>query len=265
MFSKIIVLIVSLILFIGCGSSGSDKNSLEFSKENPSNTTRKNDKNNTVIQNLISMANSGELEGVRYICVGDSTRVDSDRDHQEVLFNDLNRTLVKNNVDAYLLARGSHMLKEFIDESMHPTWKDVVEKIPGDGSNTIVEFSLGINDLFEYKMTKSEQIPEATALIKSRLIEALNLIKIAKPKTNILLVSPNPLKDWIQGTKTYTDAYKQVSQELNLELVNFAENIMPPRDNNENSEWESWYIDGVHFSEYGLHQVSDYILSQIVL
>jgi lysophospholipase L1-like esterase len=213
------------------------------------------------IQDLIQKSKDGVVDNVTYLCVGDSTRVKSNRDKAHLLFADINNTLSTYGVTSYLLARGGHELKEFIEESSYPTLSDVVKLIPSNGESTIVEFSLGLNDLFHMNVTKRDQIDLATDTIKSRLVESINLIKSQKPETTILLVSPNMLKDWSQGTKICLDAYKEVSEELDLEFINFVDNIMP-KYGDENLK--NWFLDGVHFSEYGLHQVSSYILSRIL-
>ncbi len=235
------------------------------------------------IQDLIKKSRDGVFNDVTYLCVGDSTRAFSDGvdgDYSQKMFERLKESLDEYNVSSILLARGSQELLHFLELKFEagvvrtPTYKDVINATPGTGEHTIIDFSLGINDLWDLNIQTREDMVDAEAVIKDRVIQAIELILLDKPDVNIVLTSPNPLLDWEGGSNIYLNVYKEVSSELNLPLINYVDNIMPPRNPDINDtaseEFQAWYrhedtgIDPIHFSEFGLYKVADYILEQIL-
>jgi hypothetical protein len=216
------------------------------------------------IKQLLQDSKDGLVSDVTYICVGDSTRAKSDVTHAEHLFNTISDKLDGYNVNSILKARGSHTLREFLDESNTPTISDVISKIPGDGSTTILDMSLGYNDFpYETELAKESHQDEVKDIIKDRLIEAIDKILEAKPNTHIYLTSPNPNYNWDLPTRVVQKAYHEVADEMNLPFVDFVSNLMNGYIGYEAS-YNNWYIDNVHFSTYGLDLVSDYIFSKIL-
>ena len=175
----------------------------------------------SVIQNLIASGNA------IYICVGDSTRAGPlspyDDPHSpydgEHLFDTLKSALDDYNVTSYLYAKAGQEAKQFNLETQSPTWSDVAAIIPNDGSNTIVDISLGINDLFSAANNYSGTVAD----IKSDLTSAINKIKAQKPQTHFLLTMPNP-KDptadsAVAQSTILRTAYRELSDELALPLI----------------------------------------------
>ncbi len=165
----------------------------------------------SAIQNLIASRNA------TYICVGDSTRANSNTYDGGHLFDTLKAHLDDYNTNSILEARVGHEAKQFNLATQSPTWQEIVSLIPGDGSTTIVDISLGINDLF------------TGADIKANLKEAINKIKAQKSQTHFLLTMPNP-KDptadaATQQSNILKTAYTELSNELNLPLVNIQDEI----------------------------------------
>jgi len=233
------------------------------------------------IKALLKDAKDGNIQNARYICLGDSTRAKSDVQYSERYFNAVKKALNGYNVHSILEARGNHRLEQFLDESMHPTLGDVLNDIPGDGSTTLLDLSLGVNDLF-HENDKHKEDPlyftkysdEYKKIIKDRLIEAITKIRESKPKTSIFLVTPNPIREWEDATEFLVEIYKEVAQEQNLPLANFTHDKMKDgMTTDEENEFDDWYrnnhrskdgIDGIHFSDKGLKELSDYVLSKIL-
>jgi len=224
------------------------------------------------IKSLLKDAKAGKIQNVTYICLGDSTRAISDVQHSEKYFNAIKNALNSYNVNSILEARGSHMLMQFLDGSEHPTLADVLDDIPADGSTTLLDISLGVNDLFHENDLHEDEGPfaftnhkaEYKQIIKGRLVEAINKIRESKPKTSIFLVTPNPTRDWEGGTKFMLEIYKEVANEMALPLADFVDDVMEGGETTEEGEFDDWYRDGIHFSDKGLKELSDYVLSKIL-
>ncbi len=192
----------------------------------------------SAIQNLIASGNA------IYICVGDSTRAGplSPYDNPpspydgEHLFDTLKSALDDYNVTSYLYAKAGQEAKQFNLETQSPTWSDVTAIIPNDGATSIVDISLGINDLF----SEANKYSGTVANIKSDLVSAINKIKAQKPQTHFLLTMPNP-KDpaadsAIEQSNTLKTVYRELSDELHLPLIdtqgelNFTHDMFQQKD-----------------------------------
>jgi len=223
------------------------------------------------IKAFLLASKKGEVADATYICLGDSTRAVSDVQNSQRYFNHIRDALKDYNVNSILEARGSHMLKEFLDESEHPTLGEVIDDIPNDGSSTILDLSLGVNDLFHENDLHESEGPfaftthkdEYKKIVKGRLKKAINKIRAAKPNTSIFLVTPNPTRDWEGGTHFMLNIYKEVSRELNLPLADFVDERMHGGDT-ESGDYDDWYRDGIHFSDKALDKLASYVLSKIL-
>ena len=227
------------------------------------------------IQDMIKRSGNGSLQNVTYICIGDSTRVytttpEGKHNLSRHIFEDINASLSNYNVTSYLVAEGGLMFKTFngdphytLEERNRP-WinvQEAIDHIPGDGSTTFVDVSMGSNDysaLFHLGYTPTQIYQE----MKKQMLRMIDTIKKAKPKTKFLLTATNPYKDWDIASKSYLNLYKEVSKTLNIPFLNFVEDIMPPRDS---TKFKAWYLDGIHFNDtIGLPAVSQYILDKIL-
>lgn len=304
---RMVFLLFLMFLFIGCGGSSSnepimnDSNSSAAVVSDTNGSERKLilDDNKSVqneektiveltgfakIQDLIKKSRDGLLSDVTYICVGDSTRAKSKEDQAHKMFERVKATLDTYKVNSILKARGSQELSHFLELKLEegkvrkPTYRDVILATPGSGATTIVDMALGINDLWDLNIHTKDDMADAVGIIKDRLLQAIELIQASKPDINFVLTSPSPLLDWTEGSEIYAQVYKEVSAELDLPFIDYVDNIMPPRVQDENSTsiaFEDWYRleptkkepdhrDPIHFSEYGLNKVADYILEHIL-
>jgi hypothetical protein len=204
------------------------------------------------IHQLISNASQGLINNATYICVGDSTRAESKYQGQ-YLFYTLRDSLKQYHVKSYLLAKAGHEVKRFVDESNSPTWRDTVALIPGNGENTIVDISLGINDYWNMNPTT----------IKPNLRTAINKIRSKKPHTHFILTMPDRIYNNEKMTNDLRLIYIELAQEMHLPLNNVVDGVMPEQS----STPYSWYRnDGfnVHLSREGQRVVAQFILGNIL-
>ncbi len=266
MLQKLVITLISLILFIGCGDNTANTVANESTLEQAVEQVATEESTTKVvydnsIQELLHLSKEGTIQDVTYICIGDSTRAISEDTQAQLLFDKVALSLDDYHVTSYLQARGNHTLDDFINETISPTWSETVALIPNEGESTIVDISLGVNDFFALNISSTDQFLAATETVKERLLTAINLIKSQKPKTTFFLTSPNPAKEWEQGAQLYQNAYIEVAREEGYLFVNFVDTIMPAYDD---AGFSEWYHDEIHFSRYGLEQVADYILLNIL-
>ncbi len=268
---------------------------LNFQKEDESTSTititvkkpplvlENNDSTFTTIQKMIQPSNEGTLKDVTYICVGDSTRAltttpEGKINHSDNIFKDINAQLQNYNVTSYLDAQGGLTFKGYLGRGAYledsRDWiniQNTINKIPADGYTTIVDISLGVNDLsgldqiYPYKEYPSYYNNDYYFFrneIKNLLLETIQDIRNAKPKVKIMLTTPNPMRDWPEGAGIYQRVYREVAQEEHIPLANFVDEIMPAAGT---TAFKNWYLDNIHFNtSVGLPQVSNFILGKIL-
>ncbi len=179
------------------------------------------------IKTLLLQSKYGVVQGARYICVGDSTRANGKPYYGGTVFREIQKSLDPYNVDSYLRARAGHEAKQFNTESnsstLSPTWDEIVDLIPDDGNTTIVDISLGINDLWDGGTIDS---------IKQDLRQSIEKIKARRAKTLFMLTMPfarkgSAVADSIASQYSYIlkEAYKELSDDLDLPLVDIQESM----------------------------------------
>jgi lysophospholipase L1-like esterase len=242
-----------------------------------------NDSTFSTIQKMIELSKEGTLANVTYICVGDSTRAltttpDGLINHSDNIFKDIDAQLHNYNVTGYLDSQGGLTFKAYLGRGTYledgRTWINIqktIDKIPADGYTTIVDISLGVNDLSgldqlytkdEYPSYYENDYYFFRDTIKSLLLETIHRIQEKKPKVKIMLTSPNPMRYWKNGSGIYQRVYKEVAQEEKIPLANFVDEIMPAAGT---TEFENWYLDNIHFNRsVGLPKVSNFILGKIL-
>ena len=175
-----------------------------------------------------------------YISVGDSTRAA----YGQYVYKTVSKKLHKLGYRTKLMAKSGYQLRQFTQGDGYPSVYDVIDSIDGDGSRVIVNISLGIND---YGKSKYE--------IKELLKSAIRKIKDEKPKTLIVLTTPNKLLHNSSHTHDIDAAYSEVSSELGLKLIWAGHDF----DSN------YYNSDGVHPNESGQKRVASSVLSGLSL
>ncbi len=206
------------------------------------------------IKTLINDAKNTLVTDATYICVGDSTRADDGKHGGEYLYYQVRDTLKQYNVNSHLLAKSGHTMRDFAGDIFTPNWKDAVNLIPGNGEHSIVDISLGINDVWNSNIMYN---------ISSNIESAISKIRAYKPKTIFILTMPNRQYNDDQNTQIMRNSYIQTAQELNIPLINVIDSLMPTKEETS----YSWYKkDGlnVHLSQEGQKLIADFILDNIL-
>ena len=198
----------------------------------------------TKVHNLIKRGNS------HYVVVGDSTRASFGA---SLIFTNIRNAFQKYNLKVSLNAQGGYSVSQFLNPALnqYPHYKKVINLIQGNGNTSIVDISLGVNDISRNTSSK-----ELERLIK----KAIRLIKDAKPKTTFLLTSPNAFLNNKTNTEKTINAYRNLSNELNIPLINFHDNIY---SNYTRTQQQALYRDGIHYSKHGTEVQANYIVNQL--
>ena len=136
--------------------------------------------------------------GATYINVGDSTRADDPHYHNGEIFAQVSAAL-GGGVDSHLQATPGHTAKVWNGEGDSLTWRQTLGEIPNDGSTTVVNIALGINDMRYFGDKKA---------LKSDLLAGVEKILAQKPATHFMFTMPNRM------VGLESDAYIQVYKEL---------------------------------------------------
>ena len=270
----------TIVLILNYQKSNQSTNAITITVENS--ILDINDSTFGTIQEMIRRSKNGQLADVTYICVGDSTRAYTvlpentdytklDRyNHSEKIFEDINNSLQNYAVDAYLMSEGGLEFKTFLggdpyDSNDSREWikiQDVIALIPGDGNTTIIDISLGVNDLSGLHSLYGFQEDRLRNDIKDMMRTTIYQFRQAKPKVKIMLTSPNPYRDWQSGGRVYQDAYKEIAQEEHLPFANFVDEKMPAFGTD---AFLSLYHDNIHFSiNGGIKKLSTFLKEKIL-
>lgn len=183
-----------------------------------------------------------------YFSVGDSTRAMVGnpvfRLLREVLKNEYNAVCVLQAKSGQKTEHWSLHTKGL--QGSNPTVEDLIKIIPGDGTNCIVDISLGIND-----STPSANTAEDVATF---LKEGIDLIKAAKPNVTFIYTSPNLISTKTHNTKM-REAAKILLEDKDIGFIDVTNNVLE-------DYWNIYYTDNLHPNADGYRAIAAYILSQ---
>ncbi len=227
------------------------------------------------IKTLLQKAKTGEIDGVTYISVGDSTRANDPHYNNGEIFEIVSTKLDEYGVNSILQAQAGHSARRWNNYedagtlAGYPTWEDTVAQIPDDGNTTILNISLGINDA---RYTGSQE--KETILF--HLGQAIDKVLEAKPNTHIILTMPNKMvgkeendgdnHDLDHESKEVYDAYMELAQNYPMidvmdELFGGETDMSMYRAADEEEYGEGV---GIHLSSKGQKAVADLILKTIL-
>jgi lysophospholipase L1-like esterase len=203
------------------------------------------------LEQLVSDA-LNNVSNINYIVSGDSTkegRYQQTKQYYADLLNQLNIQYVDNSVGGLDADEWITGIDQASSNTINETVDQAISQTPGSGENTILEFSLGINDYF-----RDPNLLEASLLATMK--QGLDMYIAARPKTEIILVSP------VHFNASHSDKlnriYTQLATDYGFKLIN-VEAITKPFYHTDN-----FYIDYVHPSAGGARRIVNYIMSQIV-
>ncbi len=179
--------------------------------------------NDSIAEAPINVVDSNHLKNLiksgeaTYICVGDSTRaIDVSGYDGGHVFETVKGALSVYGVKSLLFAKHGYTARNFNNEKVGVVWFDwneIKNSIPNDGATTIVDITLGINDIRYYNDHN----------ISNDLSKAILKIRNEKPKTNFLLTMPNKIVSqkahFEEKSKLISKAYFKVSQDLGLPII----------------------------------------------
>ncbi|MEE9336896.1 MAG: SGNH/GDSL hydrolase family protein [Methylococcaceae bacterium] len=207
------------------------------------------------LQHLIDDA-VNEVREINYIVAGDSTkegRYEQTKQYYAEILRQLNIQYVDNSVGGLDASEWISGVDSQHGYHINETVAQAISQTPGlgdnKGENTILEFSLGINDYF-----RDGNLPEATFL--ETIKQGLDLYIAACPKTEIILVTP--VHFHALHSAKLNNIYAALSAHYGFKLIDVEAVTKPVYHSN------NFYIDYVHPSAGGARRVVNYILNEIV-
>lgn len=204
------------------------------------------------IHQISRQAVNGVNDNVTFIRIGDSTRsmLSSEwQTYDELIFKQLNMSYYNN-------ADPAQTADDWLNNIDQNTLNQFIENCSGvDGEDTIVEFSLGLNDYTSYGDT-----PTVKPQVKQILLDCVDAIFQAKPKVKLYLSSPHYAQD--EDRRVCLDeVYHEIADERNLFLVDGLAIPIGPEYDFENTDY---YNDETNLNQFGMLSLNFYILSKIL-
>ena len=194
------------------------------------------------LETLLLDSSTGANPNVQYIVTGDSTRDNSINKmiaYYTTQFAKINVKVIDN-------ACSSQSCYKWINNigSFDTYLSDAISATMGNGENTIMEFSFGLNEL-------------APPDIKATLKQGITLYQQAKPKAIVILAVP------VTTSATSFNAqlkqiYQEISQELGLRLIDTTVATVGVHGNS------AYYFDRTHPNKWGSRRIVNYITDQIL-
>ncbi len=198
----------------------------------------------TAIRTLMDAAAAGKNSEVVYILAGDSTR-DSYSAGQEYIYkHHLAQVNIRYVHDAKSGLRASQWVN---NKAPSASLKKALANTKGAGENTIMEFSLGINDLNGYGAEKAKQ----------NIIDSISAYLKAKPQAHLFLVVPVSHQTNFQ--KKWLPFYLEIAKKFDLPLLN-QERVLNDAFNDKH---DRFYYDNTHPNFFGATRLTKYILDAI--
>lgn len=187
-----------------------------------------------------------------FVRIGDSTKSMLGSEwqfHDELLFSQINIAYYNN-------ASPSQTAYDWLNNIDQNTFAQFLANCRGiDGEDTIVEFSLGLNDFTAYGNT-----PTVKPQVKQILLDSINAILTAKPKVKLYLASPHYAQNEYRRI-CLDEVYKEIAIEKNLYLVDGLKFPIGPTFNYNNTDL---YYDGTHLNQFGSLSLNFRILNEIL-
>ncbi len=200
------------------------------------------------VKMLLLAAANGENKNVQYMVSGNSTR---DNEFNEMIdyyteqFRKINVELIDN-------ACSGQSCKNWISgEGGYPTdLSDAISSTNGNGENTIMEFSYGLND---WRDIDEQTVPA----FKKRLSHGIELYLDAKPEATVILTVP-VTTGWAERGVVLTQAFEELADSLGLLLIDVTVATIGVHGN------PAYYEDSTHPNKWGSRRIVNYITDQIL-
>lgn len=184
-----------------------------------------------------------------YAVVGDSTRDNS--------YNDMiayyTRMLGKAGITMIDNAASGQSGFDWSSNADSPNVNDLIAAIPSDGTGTVVEFSLAINDT-------SSSGGEAPEVQLAKISGGLDALIAAKPNITLFFVQPVPVAAAARNDSMIA-FYDLLARTYNKHLVMLHDVMASVYDDGTGNVF---YFDGTHPTATGSIRAANYILSEIL-
>ena len=127
---------------------------------------------------------------------------------------------------------------------------DAISATNGNGENTIMEFSFGLNDWKDIDTTN-------VSSFKRRFSHGIGLYLDAKPEATVILTVP-VTTGWAERGVVLTQAYEELADELGLLLVDVTVATVGVHGN------PAYYEDSTHPNKWGSRRIVNYITDQLL-
>ena len=187
-----------------------------------------------------------------YISIGDSTRANDPHYKNGEIFKKVSAAL-GNKVHAILQATPGHTAAVWDKKGTSLTYKQTLDAIPADGSTTVVNISLGINDMRYFGDKQA---------LKDHLLSGINKILEKKPKTHFMFTMPNLMIGL--PSEGYVEVYEELSSQfavVDTQAI-FAHHDIELYRADDASEYGKDIR--IHLSHKGQMRVVDAILAKIL-
>lgn len=201
--------------------------------------TLRGSKSNQLAARFLEAMNSSET--YNYVIVGDSTRDRPPNDSMQYYADQLSKIgwVVTDSAQA-----GMSTIEWNTEVKYPSSLQACISATPNTGLNTIMEYSLGINN----------GATDAPAK-KAEILDGINQYMAAKPDALVFLVSP---VGTIEGRQFWTDIYTEIADELNLFMVDGSRLL------NDVATDDEFMDDGTHPNKYGSRRFINGIFSQML-
>lgn len=192
---------------------------------------------------------------INYIVTGDSLRAGSTVTQMYPYYRE---QFSKIGVEVLLNAEASMTSNEWMTDGASSSiakFTYAVENCLGiNGRDTILEYSLGVNDWSGFSTSKIVKVKDALKLSLQKFLDA-------RPEVKIILVVPS-VSGTIQRADDLLESYKQLAEEMDLLLIDgHAATVHAwPRIGTTNC----LYADATHINDYGARRLVNYILNDII-
>lgn len=192
---------------------------------------------NAVQSKFLNSINSAD--SFNYIVTGDSTRSNTYNGMIQYYTDQLSKVgwSVVDNAESGLKT------EEWNASTRGASVEAAILATPNDGSNTVLEYSLGIND------TGNDEEK------KANFLSGINTYLAAKPNATVVLVSP---VGSISGRLALTNIYKDIANDLDLDFIDGSVILDAVSQNSD------YMADAVHPNIYGSKRIVNGIFSRIL-
>ena len=200
---------------------------------------------------MVIESKNNQLNNVTYICVGDSTRAA----YGQIIYKTIQNILEPCNVKCFLVAKSGMKAEEFYNETSSPKVSDIWganpytwDLIPGDGSTTLIDICLCINDMSQHTIEE----------VKGYLTGIANKLLAQKPNVLINFTSPNKVSS-IDKTSNLNKVYQEIAKLNKYSFIDVLNNCF-----NVKEDINTMVPDGTHPSEETQYKMANYIISRLL-